>query len=50
LGAAAIKQKLASPIPLDFKKYRLSIISYLKKAALARDFGQFAMPIMPTIY
>jgi len=26
-------------MPLDLKKYRLSIIAYLKNVALARDFG-----------
>jgi hypothetical protein len=38
LGAAAIKPKLASPIPLDFKKYRLSIIAYLKKHCVGERF------------
>jgi len=37
-------------MPLDLKKYRLSIIAYLKNVALARDFGHFGLPIMPTIY
>ena len=38
-------------MPLDLKKYRLSIIAYLKKTLRWREiFGQFGTPIMPTNY